>query len=211
MALSCLLYTLVYIFSKRPGTTETISEYECGFAPFDDATRQPFSVHYFVVSILFLIFDVEIIVLVPWLVSMESYGLFGFIVMFLFVVVLIIGFAYEWYVGALKWPQFESKLSKASNYTVSSSGIIFFIFVESLSKTFDKHLLTYIFYGFYLECFLVILILCSLIQMIFFKLVWFKAQPSSSKLNLKIINEKVKIYNHSDNKPDQHTNVSFFN
>jgi len=192
LAISCLLYTLVYIFSRRPGTTETISEYECGFAPFDDATRQPFSVHYFVVSILFLIFDVEIIVLVPWLVSMESYGFFGFFSMFLFVVVLIVGFAYEWYVGALKWPQFESNQPKINTYKTSGFGLVFFVFLENLSKTFDKHLFTYIFYSFYLECFLLVLILLSLLQMIFFKFTLSKTASTNNTVGIALVNEKIK-------------------
>jgi len=95
IAISLLLFGVAQTFSDDEFTIEATSEYECGFAPFDDSTRQPFSVHYFIVCILFLIFDIEILVLIPWVLKIESYGLFGFFMMILFLLILTVGFIYE--------------------------------------------------------------------------------------------------------------------
>ena len=84
--------------------SEKLSQYECGFEPFDNATRHPFDVHFYVVGILFLIFDVEIALLFPWIYSLNLLNWFGFYIMVLFLVILTIGFFYEWHRGALAWP-----------------------------------------------------------------------------------------------------------
>lgn len=95
---------LPYFFSGRSlKNIEKLSEYECGFEPFDSATRQPFTVHFYIVGILFLIFDVEIALLFPWsaivlLLSWESFWL-----IFFFLFTLIVGFIYEWKVNAISW------------------------------------------------------------------------------------------------------------
>ena len=78
------------------------STYECGFDPFDDS-RSRFEVKFYLVAILFIIFDLEIIFLFPWAIAFKDLGLFGFLSMMFFLLVLTIGFVYEWTKGALDW------------------------------------------------------------------------------------------------------------
>jgi NADH-quinone oxidoreductase subunit A len=78
------------------------SPYECGFEPFEDA-RMKFDVRYYLVAILFILFDLEIAFLFPWAVALNEIGLFGFLSMMLFLAILVVGFAYEWMKGALDW------------------------------------------------------------------------------------------------------------
>jgi NADH-quinone oxidoreductase subunit A len=81
---------------------EKLSAYECGFNAFDDA-RMKFDVRFYLVSILFIIFDLEVAFLFPWAVSFGQIGMFGFWSMMVFLAVLTIGFIYEWKKGALEW------------------------------------------------------------------------------------------------------------
>ena len=81
---------------------EKISPYECGFDAYEDA-RMKFDVRYYLVAILFILFDLEIAFLFPWAVVLQEIGLFGFIAMLVFLSVLVIGFIYEWKKGALEW------------------------------------------------------------------------------------------------------------
>ncbi|HYZ63281.1 MAG TPA: NADH-quinone oxidoreductase subunit A [Acetobacteraceae bacterium] len=81
---------------------EKLSPYECGFEPFDDARRK-FDVRFYLVAILFIIFDLEVAFLFPWAVSLGDIGLFGFFSMVVFLAVLTVGFIYEWCKGALEW------------------------------------------------------------------------------------------------------------
>lgn len=81
---------------------EKTSSYECGFEAFDDA-RSKFDVRFYLVAILFIIFDLEVAFLFPWAVSLGDIGLFGFWSMMIFLGVLTIGFVYEWRKGALEW------------------------------------------------------------------------------------------------------------
>ncbi len=81
---------------------EKLSAYECGFEPFDDARRR-FDVRFYLVSLLFIIFDLEVAFLFPWAVSLSHIGLFGFLSMMAFLAVLTVGFIYEWCKGALDW------------------------------------------------------------------------------------------------------------
>jgi NADH-quinone oxidoreductase subunit A len=81
---------------------EKLSAYECGFEPFDDARRR-FDVRYYLVAILFIIFDLEVAFLFPWAVSLSTIGVFGFLSMVIFLAVLTVGFIYEWNKGALEW------------------------------------------------------------------------------------------------------------
>jgi NADH-quinone oxidoreductase subunit A len=81
---------------------EKVSAYECGFAAFDDA-RMKFDVRFYLVAILFIIFDLEVAFLFPWAVAFKEAGLFGFWAMMMFLGVLTIGFVYEWKKGALEW------------------------------------------------------------------------------------------------------------
>jgi NADH-quinone oxidoreductase subunit A len=79
-----------------------LSPYECGFEPFED-TRTKFDVRYYLVAILFIVFDLEIAFLFPWAVALGSIGLFGLAAMSIFLVILVVGFIYEWKKGALEW------------------------------------------------------------------------------------------------------------
>jgi NADH-quinone oxidoreductase subunit A len=81
---------------------EKVSAYECGFEPFDDARRR-FDVRFYLVAILFIIFDLEVAFLFPWAVSLSEIGVFGFLSMLVFLAVLTVGFIYEWNKGALDW------------------------------------------------------------------------------------------------------------
>ena len=81
---------------------EKNSVYECGFDPFED-TRNKFDIRFYLVAILFIIFDLEITFLFPWSVTLIDIGLFGFWSMLFFLIVLAIGFIYEWRKGALEW------------------------------------------------------------------------------------------------------------
>lgn len=81
---------------------DKLSAYECGFPPFDNARRR-FDVRYYLVAILFIIFDLEVAFLFPWAVSLSAIGMFGFFSMLGFLAVLTVGFIYEWNKGALEW------------------------------------------------------------------------------------------------------------
>ena len=81
---------------------EKLSPYECGFEAFEDA-RMKFDVRYYLVAILFILFDLEIAFLFPWAVSLDSIGFFGFMSMMIFLTILVVGFIYEWMKGALDW------------------------------------------------------------------------------------------------------------
>ena len=79
-----------------------LSPYECGFEAFEN-TRMKFDVRYYLVAILFIIFDLEIAFLFPWAIVLDDIGMFGFVAMVIFLLVLVIGFVYEWMKGALEW------------------------------------------------------------------------------------------------------------
>jgi len=90
------------ILGPRRPDDEKRSPYECGFEPFEDA-HMKFDVRYYLVAILFIIFDLEIAFLFPWAVVLDDIGIFGLIAMFLFLGILVVGFIYEWKKGALEW------------------------------------------------------------------------------------------------------------
>jgi NADH-quinone oxidoreductase subunit A len=81
---------------------EKLSPYECGFEAFEDA-RMKFDVRYYLVAILFILFDLEIAFLFPWAVALKEIGFAGFLAMMLFLAILVVGFVYEWMKGALEW------------------------------------------------------------------------------------------------------------
>jgi NADH-quinone oxidoreductase subunit A len=85
----------------RPDSAK-LSPYECGFEAFEDA-RMKFDVRYYLVAILFILFDLEIAFLFPWAVVLKEIGTFGFISMMIFLAILVVGFIYEWMKGALEW------------------------------------------------------------------------------------------------------------
>jgi NADH-quinone oxidoreductase subunit A len=91
-----------FLVAYRQPDPEKLSAYECGFNAFDDA-RMKFDVRFYLVAILFIIFDLEVAFLFPWAVAFKSVGVFGFWAMMVFLAVLTIGFIYEWKKGALEW------------------------------------------------------------------------------------------------------------
>ncbi|WP_455474837.1 NADH-quinone oxidoreductase subunit A [Bartonella sp. B30(2025)] len=97
-----VLLIMPYAVAYRSPDPEKLSAYECGFNSFDDA-RMKFDVRFYLVSILFIIFDLEVAFLFPWAVSFNSIGMFGFWSMIMFLALLTIGFIYEWKKGALEW------------------------------------------------------------------------------------------------------------
>ena len=102
VGLSLVMVLASFLAARQLPNPEKVSPYECGFAPFDDA-RSKFDVRYYLVAILFIIFDLEVAFLFPWAVTLGSIGLFGFWSMMVFLAVLTIGFIYEWKKGALEW------------------------------------------------------------------------------------------------------------
>jgi NADH-quinone oxidoreductase subunit A len=86
---------------NRPDAAK-LSPYECGFEAFEDA-RMKFDVRYYLVAILFILFDLEIAFLFPWAVALQDIGMFGFMSMMVFLAILVVGFIYEWKKGALDW------------------------------------------------------------------------------------------------------------
>jgi NADH-quinone oxidoreductase subunit A len=91
-----------FLVAVRNPDSEKVSAYECGFAAFDDA-RMKFDVRFYLVSILFIIFDLEVAFLFPWAVAFKEAGRYGFWAMMIFLAVLTVGFVYEWRKGALEW------------------------------------------------------------------------------------------------------------
>lgn len=102
VGLSCAMVLASLLVSPSAPDSEKLSAYECGFEAFDDA-RHKFDVRFYLVAILFIIFDLEIAFLFPWAVSLGAIGIFGFWSMVLFLGVLTVGLAYEWKKGALDW------------------------------------------------------------------------------------------------------------
>jgi len=101
-ALSGILMIIAIRFRPRTTDAEKQSSYECGFDPFLNA-RTPFDIRFFLVAILFLIFDLEIVFLFPWLTVANALGYFGYFAVSLFLYILTLGFVYEWGKGALEW------------------------------------------------------------------------------------------------------------
>ena len=91
-----------FVLARQNPNSEKLSPYECGFEPFEDAHVR-FDVRYYLVAILFIIFDLEVAFLFPWAVSLGDIGVFGFWSMMAFLAVLTVGFIYEWKKGALEW------------------------------------------------------------------------------------------------------------
>ena len=102
LILSLGFLVLNFAFSPKNPDPEKLSAYECGFEPFNDS-RMEFDIRFYLVAILFIIFDLEIAFLFPWAITLGNIGLFGFFSMMLFLFILTIGFIYEWKKGALDW------------------------------------------------------------------------------------------------------------
>jgi NADH-quinone oxidoreductase subunit A len=102
LAVGVVPMLLGWLIGPNRPDPEKLSPYECGFEAFEDA-RMKFDVRYYLVAILFILFDLEIAFLFPWAVVLKEIGLFGFIAMMLFLGILVVGFIYEWKKGALEW------------------------------------------------------------------------------------------------------------
>ncbi len=102
MGMAAVIVLASYIVSKQKPDAEKVSAYECGFAPFSD-TRSKFDVRFYLVSILFIIFDLEVAFLFPWAITLGKIGVYGFWSMMTFLGILTVGFIYEWRKGALEW------------------------------------------------------------------------------------------------------------
>ncbi|MBL0929337.1 MAG: NADH-quinone oxidoreductase subunit A [Alphaproteobacteria bacterium] len=102
IALSVVMVLASLVAGRQRPDAEKLSAYECGFEAFEDARRK-FDVRFYLVAILFIIFDLEVAFLFPWAVALGEIGMFGFWSMVVFLGVLTIGFAYEWRKGALEW------------------------------------------------------------------------------------------------------------
>jgi NADH-quinone oxidoreductase subunit A len=105
--ISCAIVVLPLIISRITGTynqyKEKISPYECGFEPVGDVKPNRFNVKFYLVAILFVVFDLEIAFMFPWAISLKDIGVFGYASMMIFFLILTIGFIYEWKKGALDW------------------------------------------------------------------------------------------------------------
>ncbi len=93
---------MAYMLGPQRPDDAKLSPYECGFEAFEDS-RMKFDVRFYLVAILFIIFDLEIAFMFPWAVVLEERGVYGFWVMFVFLAILVVGFAYEWKKGAMEW------------------------------------------------------------------------------------------------------------
>ena len=102
LALGLALLIAPFLVAYKQPDPEKLSAYECGFNAFDDA-RMKFDVRFYLVAILFIIFDLEVTFLFPWAVVLPDIGLFGFVAMMIFLAILVVGFIYEWKKGALEW------------------------------------------------------------------------------------------------------------
>ena len=102
LVLGAVMLAVGRLVSPYKPDPSKLSPYECGFEAFEDA-RMKFDVRYYLVAILFILFDLEIAFLFPWAVVLPDIGMFGFVAMMIFLAILVVGFIYEWKKGALEW------------------------------------------------------------------------------------------------------------
>lgn len=102
LILALILFSLSYFLVLRSANFEKLAAYECGFEPFADA-RATFDVRFFLISILFIIFDLEVMYLFPWALHVRALGYFSLLSVYFFLLILTVGFYYEWFKGALDW------------------------------------------------------------------------------------------------------------
>jgi NADH:ubiquinone oxidoreductase subunit 3 (subunit A) len=100
--LACVIFGLSYVVSTHAADAEKLSTYECGFDPYEDS-RNTFDVRFYLVAILFIIFDLEVSFLFPWSMTLGVISAYGFWTMAIFLLILTVGFVYEWKKGALEW------------------------------------------------------------------------------------------------------------
>ncbi len=102
LAIGALILVIGRLLGPNKPDPEKLSPYECGFEAFEDA-RMKFDVRYYLIAILFILFDLEIAFLFPWAIVLNEIGMFGFASMMVFLAILVVGFVYEWKKGALEW------------------------------------------------------------------------------------------------------------
>ncbi|MBI3562217.1 MAG: NADH-quinone oxidoreductase subunit A [Gammaproteobacteria bacterium] len=102
LIIGVVMIALGFVLGPQRPDSEKLSAYECGFEAFEDS-RMKFDVRYYLVAILFILFDLEIAFLFPWAVVLEKIGIFGWVAMLVFLAILVVGFIYEWKKGALEW------------------------------------------------------------------------------------------------------------
>ncbi len=102
LAVGVIAMSVGYFLAPQRPDSQKLSPYECGFEAFEDA-RMKFDVRYYLVAILFILFDLEIAFLFPWAIVLDEIGLFGYVAMLFFLGILVVGFIYEWMKGALEW------------------------------------------------------------------------------------------------------------
>ncbi len=102
LIVGAVMVALGFVLGTRRPDSEKLSPYECGFEAFEDA-RMKFDVRYYLVAILFIIFDLEIAFLFPWAIVLDKIGMVGLVAMTVFLGILVVGFIYEWKKGALEW------------------------------------------------------------------------------------------------------------
>lgn len=102
LLLSSILVLITFFLTTKNETFEKNSSYECGFSPFGDS-RLKFEIKYYLVGILYIIFDLELVFLLPWVLFHFTINWYGFCILFIFLNILTLGFIYEWYKGALQW------------------------------------------------------------------------------------------------------------
>ena len=102
LVVAVVMIALGFILGTRKPDSEKLSPYECGFEAFEDS-RMKFDVRFYLVAILFIIFDLEIAFLFPWAIVLDDIGIVGFLSMAVFLGILVIGFIYEWKKGAVEW------------------------------------------------------------------------------------------------------------
>ena len=102
LAFGCAPILLGWLVAPNRPDSEKLSPFECGFEAFEDA-RMKFDVRFYLIAIIFILFDLEIAFLFPWAVALPDIGMFGFEAMMIFLLILVVGFVYEWKKGALEW------------------------------------------------------------------------------------------------------------
>ncbi len=102
LAIGAVILVIGRLLGPHKPDPEKLSPYECGFEAFEDA-RMKFDVRYYLIAILFILFDLEIAFLFPWAIVLNEIGMFGFAAMMVFLSILVVGFVYEWKKGALEW------------------------------------------------------------------------------------------------------------
>lgn len=109
--LAAALIFISWLIGQHKATPSKLSTYECGILPTGDA-RQPFSVKFYLVALLFILFDVEAVFLIVWAVVYRDLGMYGFVIMLIFLFLLVAGFLYEWKKGALDWNEPQGRSSE---------------------------------------------------------------------------------------------------